>query len=156
MHSATKRSPYEVLFGKPPPTILAYVHGTCAVESVEGFLLERDKVMQEVHVQLCHAQNRMKKIYDGKHVERSFVECDLVYLKLHTYRQNVVAKRNHHKLAPKWFGPFRVLNKIGEVAYKLELPKESRIHPFFHVSLLKKTLGSQVEVRTSVLDEFQV
>ena len=48
------------------------------------------------------------------------------------------------KLSPKFYGLFQVLQKVGEVAYKLVLPSDSLIHPVFHVSYLKAKLGQQV------------
>jgi hypothetical protein len=41
-------------------------------------------------------------------------------------------------LGPKFFGPFQIIERMGEVAYKLKLPKSTRLHVVFHVSMLKK------------------
>ncbi|WMV13543.1 hypothetical protein MTR67_006935 [Solanum verrucosum] len=46
------------------------------------------------------------------------------------------------KLSPRYIGPYKLIRKIGQVAYELELPQElSTVHPVFHVSMLRKCVG---------------
>jgi hypothetical protein len=53
-----------------------------------------------------------------------------------------------NKLSPKYYGPYKVLQKIGTMTYKLELPASSQVHPAFHVSCLKKVLSEKIPVQT--------
>jgi len=71
----------------------------------------------------------------------SFAIGDFVYLKRHPYRMKSLATRVNHKLEARFYGPFEVLERIGEVAYRLKLSKSAKIHPAFYVSLLKKSIG---------------
>ena len=54
----------------------------------------------------------------------------------------------NNKLAPKYYGPYKVLQKIGSMACKLDLPTSSQVHPFFRVSFLKKVIGDKVPTQT--------
>ena len=56
--------------------------------------------------------------------------------------------KKENKLSPKYYGPYKVLQKIGTMAYKLELPASSRVHPIFHVSCLEKVIGENLPVQT--------
>lgn len=55
--------------------------------------------------------------------------------------------RAHQKLAPLYFGPFPIEDKIGKVAYKISLPAGAVMHPFLHVSQLKRKVPSTAEIR---------
>ena len=83
----------------------------------------------------------MKQIADKYRTERVFQEGDWVFLKLQPYRQETVAIRKNLTLATKFFGTFQIIAKVGAVAYKLKLLEGARIHPVFHISLLKKKVG---------------
>ena len=76
----------------------------------------------------------------------SFKKGDMVYLKLQPYRHKSLAVRPNEKLAPRFYGPFEVEDKVGLVAYKLCLPPSARIHPVFHVSQLKKSVSPYVAI----------
>ena len=56
--------------------------------------------------------------------------------------------KKDNKLSPKYYGPNKVLQNIGTMAYKLELPANSWVHPVFHVSCLKKVIGDKIPVQT--------
>lgn len=67
---------------------------------------------------------------------------DLVLVRLQPHRQISVAKRASQKLAKRYYGPFRVSERIGAVAYKLQLPEGCKVHPVFHISALKPYVGN--------------
>lgn len=88
--------------------------------------------MLKFHVK--RAQDRMKRMNDKGRSDRVFQVRDLVYLKLQPYRQHSLKGRGNQKLGPRYFGPYSVAAKRGQVAYTLTLSEGARIHPTFHVS----------------------
>ena len=86
------------------------------------------------------AQSHQKSYADNRRRELCFEARDLVYLRVMPLR-GVHSFQTKGKLAPRYVGPYRILERRGEVAYQLELPPNmASIHDVFHVSQLKKCL----------------
>ena len=60
--------------------------------------------------------------------------------------------KKDNKLLPKYYGPYKVLQNIGTMAYKFELPASSQVHLVFHVSCLKKVIGDKLPVQKILPD----
>jgi hypothetical protein len=87
----------------------------------------------------------MKSNADKKRKQAEFKVGDMVLVRLQPYRQHSVSLRKHQKLSMRYFGPFKVLAKVGLVAYKLDLPSHAKIHPVFHIAQLKEFKGGSDE-----------
>lgn len=127
-------------------------------KTLDQQMLERDAMIRVLKDHLHKAQERMKKFADRKRREVSFEEGEWMFLKIRPYWQASVVKKRNEKLSPKFFGPYKISSKIGSVAYQLALPKESMIHPVFHVSQLKKALGNHQSVQEEppvLTDDFE-
>lgn len=141
-HLSTKMTPFKVVYGREPTPLVSIGKGQTPVNNVEEMLQERDAMLAELHMNLMRAQLIMKTVADTRRRDECFAIGDFVYLKLQAYRQRSLARRPFEKLAAKFYGPFEVLQQIGKVAYKLKLPPESKIHPVFHVSQLRRAMGT--------------
>jgi len=95
----------------------------------------------------------MKQHRDQHNSERSFDVGVWVFLWLQPYKQmSLKQAKKDNKILPKYYGPYKVLKKIGTMAYKLELSKSSLVHPIFHVSCLNKVIGDKFIVQTMFLE----
>lgn len=151
-HSAIGRAPFEALYGYSPKTLGLSQLDLSLAADVSSWLQDRKLMNELLHQHLLRAQQRMKRQADKHRSERSFEPGDLVFLKFQPYVQSSLAPRSNQKLAFKFFGPFRVISKVGSVAYRLALPPTSSIHDVFHVSQLKKATPPFAQVSASIPD----
>ena len=70
----------------------------------------------------------------------------ILYFRLHPYKETTIKRKGSEKLKPRFYGPYKVIRKVGEVAYELELPIGSKIHNVFHVSCLNKVIGQHISI----------
>jgi len=97
----------------------------------------------------------MKQHVDQHRSERSFDIDDWVFLQIQPYKKmSLKQAKKDNKLSPKYYGPYKVLQNIGTMAYKLEIPASSRVPPIFHVSCLKKVIGDKLSIQT-ILSEIE-
>ena len=140
-HTAIGMTPHQALYGSNPKLLPTYTPGTASVDEVDLTLINRQEIQQQLQDNLTNAQRRMRKYANSKRLDKSFEVDQWVWAKFHAYRQQSAARRLNFKLSKRYFGPFRIMERIGPVAYRLDLPSHSKIHPVLHVSLLKEYKG---------------
>ncbi|GKC81703.1 putative reverse transcriptase domain-containing protein [Tanacetum coccineum] len=142
-HASIKAAPFEALYSRKcrSPVCWAEV-GQVQLTGPEIVQETTEKVIQ-IKQRMQAARDRQKSYANLKHKPMEFQVGDRVMLKVSPWK-GVVHFGKRGKLNPRYLGPFKVLEKVGSVAYKLELPQElSRVHNTFHVSNLKKCYSDE-------------
>jgi hypothetical protein len=154
-HTTTRMTPFEAVSGQKLPLVLSYFSGVSKVQAVDQTLIVREAILHTLKENLVMAQNHMKQQGDQGHSEHQFEEGDQMFLQLQPYKQTSLKDDHFQKLAPKFYGPYIILKHVGKVSYQLALTSHSKLHPVFHVSYLKKVIGTKCQTQTNLpkLDE---
>ncbi len=133
---STGYSPFFLNYGFHPVTPLEMLRdrSESSIESTEEFLARMDEVLAAAKRQMLKAQNQMKQAADKHRRDVHYAVGDKVLLST----QHLKLKDLPTKFARRFIGPFKVAATVGSNAYTLELPATWKIHPTFHVSLLKQ------------------
>jgi hypothetical protein len=138
--ASLKMSPFEALYGRQCRTPLFWNETGESQVFGPDVLKDAERQVQIIRENLKVAQSRQKSYADNRRRELAFEVGDFVYLKVSPIR-GLRRFKVKGKLAPRFIGPFKILDRRGEVAYQLELPLQlSDVHDVFHVSQLKKCL----------------
>ena len=140
---STGYSPFFLMYGYHPVLPVELLKGDeeTKVETVAKYLERTQEVWHRARTQMKKAVAIQQSYYNQKHRDISFAVGDVVLLST----QNLRLKGIPHKLQRKFCGPYKIVEKIGTQAYRLKLPDTWRIHPVFHVSLLKHWRESAVQ-----------
>ena len=145
-HSSIEMSPYEELYGEQCHTPLCWNEtGKRKLLGLEIVQTTVDKV-NAIRARLKATHDRQKSYEDKRRKDLEFEVEDRVFLKLSPWK-GVVRFRKRGKLSPRYIGPFEIVERIGPVAYRLDLPEElSRVHNVFHISMLRKYISDPSHV----------
>ncbi|GJZ04646.1 putative reverse transcriptase domain-containing protein [Tanacetum coccineum] len=139
-----KASPIRALYGRKCPSnpVCWAEVGDARLTGPELVHETTEKIVQ-IKQRMQAARDRQKSYADVRRKPLEFQVGDRVMLKVSPWK-GVVRFGKRGKLNPRYIGPFKVLAKVGTVAYRLELPQQlSRVHSTFHVSNLKKCLSDE-------------
>ncbi|GKE72999.1 putative reverse transcriptase domain-containing protein [Tanacetum coccineum] len=142
-HASIKATPFEALYGRKCRSLVCWAEvGDVQITGPEIIHKTTEKIVQ-IRQRLQAARDRQRSYANIRQKPLEFQVGDRVMLKV-SPRKGVIRFGKRGKLNPQYIGPFKILKRIGPIAYKLELPKELKnVHNTFHVSNLKKCLSDE-------------
>jgi len=148
VQASTGYSPFELDCGQAPvvPSSLLSTSGPVTnVASTEDFLEHWRTMITIAKDTLTAAQDRQAKYADQHRRDDQFYFGEQVLLSTAHFAPPTEKQRPLRKLQPKFIGPYEIVKIISPTAYKLQLPSTLRVHPVFHISLLKRYKTSSPE-----------
>jgi hypothetical protein len=130
---SVRNTPFVLNYGQQPRIPISG-NSMCQVSTTQNFVEHMTHVIGEAKKHLIVAQQRQKFYTDKNRREVSFEVDQQVLVSTANIKLKVLGAR---KLLPRWIGPFRVVQRIGMVAYRVQPPDTFKIHDVFHVSLLR-------------------
>ncbi|GJY35951.1 putative reverse transcriptase domain-containing protein [Tanacetum coccineum] len=153
-HASIKAAPFKALYERKCRSPVCWSEVGDAQLTGPEMIRETTEMIVQIKNRLLAARSRQKSYADVRRKPLEFEVGDKVMLKVSLWK-GVVRFRKRGKVSPHYIGPFKILSRVGLVAYKLELPRELQgIHNTFHVSNLKKCLSDEEHIIP--LDEVRI
>ncbi|GJX15645.1 hypothetical protein Tco_0216477 [Tanacetum coccineum] len=144
-HASNNAAPFEDFMGKSAEIarLLEWKFGDSQRNIGPELIRETTEKIIQIKNRLLTARSRQKSYADVRRKPMEFNVGDMVMLKVSPWK-GVIRFGKRGKLSPRYVGPFKIIERIGPVAYRLELPEKLHgIHNTFHVSNLKKCLADE-------------
>ncbi|GJV71880.1 putative reverse transcriptase domain-containing protein [Tanacetum coccineum] len=142
-HASIKAAPFEVLYGRKCRSPVCWAEVGDVQLTRPEIIYETTKKIIQIRQRLQAARDRQRSYANIRRKPLEFQVRDRVMLKVSS-QKGVIRFRKRGKLNPWYIGPFKILKRVGPVAYKLKLPEElSSVYSTFHISNQKKCLSDE-------------
>ncbi|XP_071728070.1 uncharacterized protein [Rutidosis leptorrhynchoides] len=153
-HSSIQAELFEALYGRKCRSPICWNEVGDRQLTGPEIIHETTEYIVKIKQRVETARSLQKSYADVRRKPLEFQEKDMVLLKVSSWR-GVIRFGKRGKVSPRYVGPFKIIERIGLVSYRLELPEQlAGIHDTFHVSNLKKSLVKEDLIIP--LDEIQV